>query len=72
MYPNPRIHEPSPNSYLKVQDPSLETITHSTALWKVMTRRAEIDRTESEATNSGNRSLFTTLRLKLSAMRLFS
>jgi len=37
MTPNPRIHRPNARSYVP-------TITQSTALWKAMRRREELDR----------------------------
>lgn len=40
MNPNPRIHKPLASSFL---NPGIPTITQSTALWKAMKHREELE-----------------------------
>ena len=46
MNPNPRIHQPTARSYVASYS-STPTITQSTALWKAMRHREEIERHQS-------------------------
>lgn len=68
MNPNPRIHRPNARSYVTSYSPD-PTITQSTALWKAMRHREELERREAEnheALAAGG--VFTRLRHVLSGL----
>ena len=62
MKPNPRIHRPSARSYIAGQS-SVPTITQSTALWKAMRHREEMEQREAaEEAGRGSGGFWTRLR----------
>jgi hypothetical protein len=74
MIPNPRIHRPTARSYVAGYS-SLPTITQSTALWKAMRHREELERQRAaNAADAANGPLarFKRALLSLRSLRLRS